>query len=168
VAAPAPLPPIRITHTPTGSFDVVIAQSGATRDDLPDVAGILTGNPIYTVYLRVGDEREWLLEYCLPGEKQVQSSPYEVNIGPVTQVTPPYPLFTSIPGSVLQQRHREYIVLHGRLTADGSFRDVKAADSGNALGREILAMLGDWQFRPALRDRTPVGVEILLVVPPRM
>jgi hypothetical protein len=149
-----------------GSFDVVVAQSGAAAD-LPEAAGILTGNPIYTVYLRVGDEREWLLEYCLPGEKQVQSNPYEINIGPVIQVTPPYPLFTSIPGSLLQRRRRDHIVLHGYLTANGAFRDVKAANSSDALGREILALLGDWRFRPALRDRTPIGVEVLLVVPPR-
>src|ERR1017187_7933662 len=49
----------------SGNFDVVILQSVA-RDDMPDVGGNLSGNPVYTVYLKVGDEREWLLEYCIP------------------------------------------------------------------------------------------------------
>jgi len=52
---------------------VVILQS-VSRDDLPDVGGALSGNPVYTVYLKVGDEREWLLEYCIPGTVNIKNS----------------------------------------------------------------------------------------------
>ena len=57
----------RIQHPADGNYDVVLMNS-AGLDDLPEVAGLLTGNPVYTVYLRVGDRREWLLEYlaCRP------------------------------------------------------------------------------------------------------
>src|SRR5207248_11550049 len=61
----APPEVTRIEHPSNGNFDVVIMQSGP-RADLPDLGGMLTGNPVYTVYLRVGDQKEWLLEYCVP------------------------------------------------------------------------------------------------------
>ena len=32
---------------------------------------------------------------------------------------------------------------------------------------EILALLNEWQFRPASRDKKAIDVEILLVIPAR-
>src|SRR5207244_2170300 len=76
----------RIQHPTNGSFDVVIKQS-ATRDDLPDVGGLLTGTPVYTVYLHVGDHKEWLLEYCVPVTQVAQTNPYEINVEDATPLT---------------------------------------------------------------------------------
>jgi len=157
---------IRMSHPSNGNFDVVILQSVA-RDDLPDVGGTLSGNPVYTVYLKVGDEREWLLEYCIPASANSRASTYQVNIDDSGVVSAPYPLATVIPKNVMELPHPRHIVLHGLLSAAGVFRNMVGLDSENPLVREVLPLLSQWQFRPALRDKAPVEVEILLIIPAR-
>jgi len=154
----------RIEHPANGSFDVVVTQS-ATRDDLSELGGILTGNPVYSVYLPVGDQKEWLLEYCVPAGENVRANAYQVDVDDVGTITPPYPISTVIPNSLLVQPIARHIVLHGFLTAAGILRGVGAAGSNNPLLSEILALLSQWQFRPALRNSRPIDVEILLVIP---
>ena len=105
----------RVEHPSNGSFDVVITRSAA-RDDLPGV-GLLTGNPVYTVYLRVGDQKEWLMEYCLPVSKTQQSSPYQINIDDAAPLSPPYPISTAIPTDITGQAITKHIVIQGFLTA---------------------------------------------------
>lgn len=158
---------IRINHPSNGNFDVVILQS-VTMDDLPDVGGALSGNPVYTVYLSVGDAREWLLEYCIPAGANSRNTSYQVNIDDPGVVTAPYPLSTLIPGNVSDLPHPEHIVLHGILSTAGTLREVKATRADNALVREVLPLLSQWEFRPALRDKVPVEVEVLLIIPPRI
>ena len=169
--AVAPRPPARgdvtrVDHPSNGNFDVVVMQSGG-RDDLPDVGVTLTGSPVYTVYLPVGDNREWLLEYCVPAASSAPANPYQINIDDTGSVTPPYPVSTVIPKTLASQTIPRQIVLHGTLTAAGSLRSVRAPNSNSPIANEILALLSEWKFRPALRNRTPIEVEILLVIPPR-
>jgi len=156
---------IRMAHPVNGNFDVVILQS-VSRDDLPDVGGNLSGNPVYTVYLKVGDEREWLLEYCIP-TNVTRSSPYQVNIDDSGAVSAPYPVTTVIPKNVVELPHPKHIVLHGLLSTAGVFREITGPDAESPLVREVLPLLREWQFRPALRDRVPVEVEVLLIIPAR-
>jgi hypothetical protein len=156
---------IRMAHPVNGNFDVVILQS-VSRDDLPEVGGNLSGNPVYTVYLKVGDEREWLLEYCIP-TNVTRSSPYQVNIDDSGAVSAPYPVTTVIPKNVVELPHPRHIVLHGLLSTAGVFRDITGPDAESPLVREVLPLLREWQFRPALRDRVPVEVEVLLIIPAR-
>jgi hypothetical protein len=135
---------------------------------LPEVPGaVLTGNPVYTVYLRVGDQKEWLLEYCVPASAAPQSSPYQINIDDAAPITPPYPVSTTIPNKILGQPITRHIVIRGILTAGGSLQNVKAVEANNPLSVQILALLSGWQFRPALRNNKPIEIEILLVVPAR-
>jgi hypothetical protein len=157
----------RIQHPTNGSFDVVIMQS-ATRDDLPDLGGMLSGNPVYTVYLRVGDRKEWLLEYCVPTGQTSQPNPYEIKVDDAGSITPPYPINTSIPNGILAASIPKHIVLRGTLTATGSIKGVKGTDGGNPIMPELVALLSEWRFRPALKDKKPIDVEILLVIPARV
>ena len=167
VPAEAAAPAVtRIQHPTNGKFDVVIMHSTAS-DDLPDIGGILSGNPIYTVYLAVGDEREWLMQYCLPSHNGTQNNPYQITIDDSGNLAPPYPISTVIPTGILGQSHAKHIVLRGILTAAGSFTELKAADANNPIARQVLPLLGQWRFRPASRDKVPVDVEVLLVIPPR-
>jgi hypothetical protein len=162
----APLAVTRIEHPLNGSFDVVIMQSG-TRDDLPDLGGLLTGNPVYTVYLTVGDQKDWLLEYCVPARESVRPNSSEINVDDASAVTPPYPISTAVPNSILSQHLDKHIVLHGVLNLKGTLTEVKAPETTGGLMTELLATLSEWQFRPALRNKKPIEVEILLVIPPR-
>ena len=159
-------PATRIQHPANGNFDVVVMQSH-NRDDLPDGGGILTGNPVYTVYLQVGDQREWLLEYCAPAVQTQQASPYEINVDDSAAISPPYPISTTIPNDLIGQPITRQIILHGLLTANGSLRNMRASNTSNPLAIQIVGLLTEWVFRPALRKEKPVAVEILLVIPPR-
>jgi hypothetical protein len=142
-------------------------MQSATRADLSDLGGILSGNPVYTVYLPVGDTKEWVMEYCIPASENTKNNPYEVFVGDAAPVSAPYPVSTVIPNSILGQAHRENIVFHGYLTVSGSFRNIEARDQ-SSLARQISSLLSQWKFRPALKDKTPAEIEILLVVPARI
>jgi hypothetical protein len=157
---------IRTTHASNGNFDVVILQS-VRRDDLPEVGATLSGNPVYTVYLSVGDAREWLLEYCIPASVNPRANSYMVNIDDPGVVSAPYPLSTAIPKSIFELPHPKNIVLHGLLSAAGTLHEVKAPNMDNALVHDILTLLSQWLFRPASRNKVPVEVEVLLIIPPR-
>ena len=148
----APPEVTRIEHPANGNFDVVIMQSGA-RDDLPDVSGMLSGNPVYTVFLRVGDQKEWLLEYCVPVRGKVQASPYQVTIEDTGAVTPPYPISTIVPNAVLGQRTGKHIVLHGLLTSGGLLQDVNGPDTNADLFSQLLSALMEWHFGPRFETR---------------
>jgi hypothetical protein len=166
-ATPHPAPPemIRTRHSPTGNFDVVILQSAA-RDDLADIGAILTGDPVFTVYLGVGDQKEWLLEYCVPGQS-ASSDSYQVNIDDAGSLVAPYPISTVIPRPLLERRISKHIVFHALLNASGTLQNIDGPGTDDPLAQQILDVLKEWQFRPARRNRTAIAVEVLLVVPAR-
>ena len=163
--AAAALPPIRIEHPANGKFDAVLMQAAA-RDDLVAAGAILSGNPVYTVYLRVGDRKEWILEFCAPSAPKPAPNPYQVFVEAPVVLTPPYPLLTVVPGGIADMPRPKYAVIHGFLTAAGAFRGVAASDSTDPLALAVLPSLELWHFRPATKDRQPVEVEVLLVIPP--
>lgn len=156
---------IRIQHPSNGSFDVVIMQSVA-RDELSGLAGMLTGSPVYTVYLSVGDQKEWLMEYCVPARANMQANAYQIYVDDAGSVTPPYPIFTSIPDSIRAQRTAKQIVLPGLLTAAGNLQLAKTPDLGTPSMYELVTLVNQWRFRPALRNNKAIDVEVLLVIPP--
>ena len=154
-------------HPATGVFDVVVVQPSAAGA-FPEVAGVLTGRPIYTVYLNVGAPKEWLLQYCLPGQseasQQVNSS--VIQLGTPSPVKPPYPQLTlRIP--VVLPEGTPHLFVHGFLDTNGEFKNLELVrDPKTGIGTYILSLLRRWQFRPATRDGRPVLVEILLAIPP--
>jgi len=154
----------RIQHPVNGSFDVVI-QSG-NHADLADVGQVLTGNPVYTVYLRVGDQKEWLLQYCVPARQNSRPNPYEVNVDDGGATVPPYPITTTVPNSILNGSFAKQIVIRGFLTAAGFLRSISAPES-TPFTAELLTLLSEWRFRPALSSQKPVEVEVLLIIPAR-
>jgi hypothetical protein len=44
-------------------------------------------------------------------------------------------------------------------------RNVKPVGPNSDVINDILALLAEWHFRPALRNKTPVEIEVLLVIP---
>lgn len=156
----------RIEHPPNGRFDVVILQSGGS-DDPVGAGAILSGNPVYTVYLGVGDQKEWLLEYCLPADHGQHFDLSQRIIQGGTPIVPPFPISTSIPTSLLGLGATKRIVFHGLLSANGSLEGMSALAADDPLANQILALLSEWRFRPALKDEQAIDVEVLLVVPTR-
>jgi hypothetical protein len=153
----------RIMHPPSGNFDVVVTQS-AIGGDLPGIPTKLSGSPIYTVYLRVGDIQEWVLAYCLPARKESRNSPYEVYVEDAAPLSPPYPIVTTIPQLIVGQFRSVPLLFRGFLTAEGTFRSIEAGESG-AEGARLAAVLQEWRFRPARRNNVPTDVQIALIIP---
>jgi hypothetical protein len=154
---------IRIMHPPAGNFDVVVMAPGG-RNELSGLGGALKGSPIYTVYLHVGDESEWTLEFCPPYVPQPQNTSYRVYVSDTAPVSAPYPVTTTIPDSILRDPRSTTLVFHGFLSAAGRFRDM-VPDRIDATAESVGSVLGDWQFWPASRSDVPIEVEVRLIVP---
>jgi len=157
--------PARVVHPNTAVFDIVVHSASAGA--LPDTTGILSGKPVYTVYVRVGYERDWILQYCRPAsaERHFRTRGNVVSLGNPAPVKAPYPLVTVMP-PVAQEPRREPILVHGFLDTAGKLKALKIIrEQTDQLRKQILPSLEQWEFRPGTRDGMPVLLEILLVIP---
>ena len=160
--------PIKVEHPANAVFDIVVTQS-SNDPAFTESAGVLTGQPVYSVYLQVGAPRAWVLQYCVPRETAPSPQVMEgvVNIGNPSPLKAPMPLLTVLPPVTMLPRNG-YIIVHGSLSASGQLTDLVVMRAPNAKMNElILGELGKWQFRPAVRDGAPITVEILLAIPPQ-
>lgn len=154
----------QITHPTTGVFDVVVQSSGF--EGLPESAGVLSGKPIYSVYLAVGAPRDWILQYCAPagedeGPEVIGSV---VRLGTPAGLTAPYPKTTLRPP--IGHRPGGYVMVHGFIGANGRFQDIRVLGTGDAReNADVIAVLELWEFRPATRQGQPMRVEMLLAIP---
>ena len=79
-------------------------------------------------------------------------------------LSPPYPIQTAIPQSVIGQQRSTPLVFRGLLTAEGAFRNIEASEPGTVSSR-IAAILAEWRFRPARKNNSPTEIEIALILP---
>jgi hypothetical protein len=147
-----------------GRFDAMVVQS-SSLDQFPEGKGLLTGRPIYTVYLSLGTAKDWAMYFCVPNEKQAESRGFVVTLGPVPPVQAPYPTRMIRPDVAIPGYYK-YVLVHGFITDGGRFQDVKivrpiSPDSD----RNLLASLVNWEFRAATKDGVKITVEFLLSIP---
>ncbi len=172
VPPPAPSPPAfwpaveatRIQHPADGIFDVVVQAGGPTG--LTDSPGVLSGKPVYSVYLRVGGQKDWILQYCIPAADvpPPSVSGSVVVLGAPARTEAPYPLVTyRVP---THQNRSGYLMVHGFILADGRFRDLRVLGTHDpAVSSVVLAVLERWEFRPAKHGGNPTRVEVLVAIP---
>lgn len=156
--------PTRIVNPAGGVFDVVVQSAGT--EGFPESAGVLSGKPIFSAYVRVGGGSDWLLQYCIPAEQDAvaEVSGYVVRLTTGAPLTAPYPRVTMRPP--VKQRLGHHVMVHGYVTAEGRFRDLKVlAASAPGEAEMVEAVLEQWEFRAASRDGKPVEVEVLLAIP---
>ncbi|MGQ9919273.1 MAG: hypothetical protein ACUVS7_17865, partial [Bryobacteraceae bacterium] len=150
---------------PDGSFDVVVVEN-AFPEALSDLAKRLSGRPVYTAYLDVGAGREWTLHYCVPGPGQAaQQQGMVVTLEDPPPLHAPYIQRAELPPAEEWASSR-YQVFHAFLTDQGKLERVTAVRAATARADSLLKSFSRWQFRPATRSKTAVGIEVLLVVPP--
>ncbi len=154
----------RMVNPSNAVFDIVVQSSGP--EGFTESAGILSGRPVYSVFMNVGAPREWILQYCIPGSEPPPAavSPGAVSLAAPKRLLPPFPLVTFRPPP--RRSRARYLMLHGFITAQGRFeglRVVGAADPTDAAA--ALAALDRWEFRPATEDRKPTRVEVLVAIP---
>jgi hypothetical protein len=162
-AEPNPLPIAglrRIELPKNGTFGAVISGSAAAGS-YPESAGALSGKIIYTVYIKVGLRKSWILQYCLPkGEdKQAGGGRSSVAVGA------PWPFLMMRPDQWTAS-DPDYMILHGTITSAGRFDQLAVIFPANFAEREMIVnSLKLWEFRPASRDGAAVAVEVLLIIP---
>jgi hypothetical protein len=155
-------PPVAalVVRPANGDFDVVVVQSSGT-DMIADSARLLTGRPVYTVYVDVGTAKEWLFQYCVPGEwAGAQTSPNVVRLPNPAPVQAPYPVLMYRPVFALDPGARVALV-HGFVEASGRIsQPVILRGIAPARHAPVLDALSRWKFRPAKRRvQTRSGLE---------
>jgi len=154
-----------INRPPTGNFDAVVVQSSPT-DQYPESRGLLSGRPIYSVYIPMGTARDWTLFFCVPGEKPESNNSPVVQLGPFgAPVKAPYPTKLVKPAITLPS-YEKYILVHGTVNQDGKFQSLRLVRSIKPeTDQALLAALAAWEFRAATRDGAAIAVEFLLSIP---
>jgi hypothetical protein len=150
----------RINLPKEGKFGVVVLGS-ADSARYPESVGALSGKLVYTVYLKVGLRKSWILQYCLPraSERKVTTK------GSATPIDPPWPFLMMRPNRS-SESDPDYILVHGMLTEAGQFDQLTMVFPEELEKKNyLLHSLKLWEFRPASRDGEPTAVEILLIIP---
>ena len=156
--------PIRIEHPENSVFDIVVVGAAGT---MRDSVNVLSGSPIYTVHLRVGGPRNWVMQYCVPNQRAASKvTGGVVTLGKPSPVKAPFPRITIVPPKELYPA-ADPITVHGFIGLTGAFHDLRIISGQQAAAAaNLLALLDAWTFRPAVRDGSPVEVEMVLLVPP--
>ena len=155
-----------ITRPATGNFDAVVVQS-SPLGLLPEGRYVLSGRPVYSVYLALGAAKEWIFYFCMPkGDGQeADGNSAIIQLTQLMAVRAPYPTRMARPGVKLPS-YQKYFLVHGYVTTSGRFRDARVVAPGEPeTDQAILASLAGWEFRPADKDGVPVVVEFLLAIP---
>jgi hypothetical protein len=159
-------PPGVIRHPANGNFDAVVVLSNP-GDQSPEAKQLLTGTPIYAVYVTLGTPKEWALYFCIPGEKDPTAQDgHVVKLGSQgAPVQAPYPTLMVRPDVKVPAFYRTVLV-YGRVNAAGRFENLRVVKSIKPETDEALvSSLSRWEFRPATRDGVNIGVEFLLSIP---
>jgi hypothetical protein len=150
-------------HPPNGWFDVVIVQPSLT-ELIPEARGFMRGT-VSSVYINVGDTKEWVLHYCAADASTSQIGSV-VQLGDARPVSPPYPKVTFAPTASLSSRAKVTFV-HGFIDENGIFRDLRLLGEQPDEVHTLLELLTHWEFSPARRGKDAATVEVLLAIPAR-
>jgi hypothetical protein len=154
----------RKEYPTNGVFDIVVQSAGP--EGMQESAGVLTGKPVYSVYLQVGGRKEWILQYCVPASDVLAPavSGSVVRLGGPARLSAPFPLVTYRPPLV--HGPGKYLMLHGFINPQGRFQELRAIGAHDLLQAELaVGVLSRWEFRPASHGGKPVRVEMLLAIP---
>ena len=143
-----------------GHFGVLIESSGS--EGFAEAEGVLGGKLVYTVYVRAGARKEWILQYCLPQGVQ-RSLPATAKAAPPEA---PFPYVILRP-DITFGPDIDYLIVHGIVTALGRLDQLSyvTAPEEQAEKDQLLHSLRQWQFRPGKLDNQPIALEILLIIP---
>ena len=152
---------------PNTQVNDVVVQS-LSGEVLPEGIGILSGRPVYTVFLPVGRPRKWIMQYCLMAQKRTEDNPPKevrvVRLGAPAPLKAPYPMEAYEPPPIASDGAK-YWLIHGALEADGGFEGLRVVNGDAERTGILIQALARWQFRPASQDGRAVKVEFLIAVP---
>lgn len=150
---------------------VVSNEAGA----IPEAADVLTGNPVYTVYVEApGFQKKWVLQVCVPADRResLEQNGDVIRVLSRKSLDPPFafhkaPLgldFSDRPTAELPPR----IVVYASVTEQGELTEMRIISGVDpATDNLVMANLQSWEFHPAFRDGRAVAVEALFGIPLR-
>lgn len=155
---------VALTYPAGGTFDVVVVDASLPQAIVSHTSA-LSGSPVYTAYLNVGQPVEWILHYCLPGgEAGARRQHSVVTLSAPKPLKAPYVMEAYLPPEPVW-RWSGYQVFHGLLSAGGRLERLRTLQAGRAAD-VLMDSLRRWTFRPAMLDNAPAATEVLLVIPP--
>ena len=163
----------RLTPVPRKYQGIILVSNSLST--LPEAVGVLTGNPVYTVYVEVPDApRKWILQFCVPqtGGASLEFSGEVVQVLNRKTMNPPFAVrkepfkIDLIPTIERLAELPSRVVAYATVDAEGNLhnlRIIRGADPST--DDRILASLKNWEFVPAFRDGQPIEVEALFGIP---
>jgi hypothetical protein len=142
-----------------GQFGATIV-GGSLQETYPEVRLVWHDRMAYTVYLHVGLEKSWILQYSLPRDAEAQSG------GNIARLEAPWPYNIVRPNLAPGSINADALMIHGFVNAAGRFESLAVAFPPEFPQAEfVLGALAQWQFRPAAQSGQTQRVEVVLIIP---
>ncbi|MGB6743187.1 MAG: hypothetical protein WBE38_05965, partial [Terracidiphilus sp.] len=114
----------------------------------------------YTVYLHVGLQKSWILQYSLPRAADAMEA------GALGKLEAPWPYNIVRPDLVPGSIDTDALMIHGYVNDAGRFETLSIVFPPQfPQARFVLDSLEHWQFRPASQNGQVAKVEVLLIIP---
>jgi hypothetical protein len=142
-----------------GSFSSVIVGS-SLEDQYPEIGDVWKGRMAYTVYLHVGLNKSWILQYAPARGSDAASA------GAVGHLDAPWPYSIVRPNLPADSINADALMVHGYVNNAGRFETLSVVfPTQFPLAQFVLDSLQRWQFRPAAANGQIAKVEVLLIIP---
>lgn len=150
----------RISLPPNGQYGVVVVGGSGITDQYPETSELWGGRLIYSVYLKVGLAKSWILQYSLPSSAD-SAAPANVD-----HLDAPWPYYVVRPSNGPANVNADALMIHGFIDAAGHFDGLTVEfPPGFRHAQLLLQALQQWKFRPAKHNGQAARVEVLLIVP---
>lgn len=150
----------RINLPKNGQFNVVVVGS-SLDEQYPETADVWKGRLAYSVYLHVGLEKNWILQYSLPRASDSASSGS-------AKLDAPWPFYIVRPNLNPDDASSDSVMVHGFVDEAGHFEKLSVVfptDMGYAREQLVLNALQQWQFRAGTHNGQVAKLEVLLIIP---
>jgi len=149
----------QITLPKEGRFGAVVIGN-SLQDQYPELAGVWNGRLAYTVYLHVGLNHNWIMQYALP--RNIDAA----HAGNVVGLDAPWPYNIVRPNLVPGSVDADAIMIHGYINQTGHFETLSLVlPPAFPQAQFVLTALSKWQFRPAQQGGQSTKVEVLIIIP---
>lgn len=150
----------RINLPRNGQYGVVVVGT-SIDDQYPETADVWKGRLAYSVYLHVGLEKNWILQYSLPRAAD------SANAG-TAHLEAPWPFYIVRPNLNPDDASSDSVMVHGFVDESGHFEKLSVVfptDMGFAREQLVLNALQQWQFRAGTHNGQVAKLEVLLIIP---
>lgn len=150
----------RINVPKNGQYGVVVVGS-SLDEQYPETQDVWKGRLAYSVYLHVGLEKSWILQYSLPRAADSASAGS-------AHLSAPWPFYIVRPNLNPDDADSDAVMVHGFVDESGHFEKLSVVfptDLGYAREQLVLGALQQWQFRAGTNDGQVAKLEVLLIIP---